>query len=245
MVWWQGLPDLFADPLARLQAIGGPLLALLLALVLRAFLLRRFGRDPAEPEPSYARRLASAIAEGIATGIVPAFVLGLFLVRTYTEGFLLGGLMAEIVQAFCWAGIFFVLATALPASVLAPETPQWQLVGLPRERIGPIMRRLRILAAIVTVDMFLTGATDRRELGAETIAVYVMVMSLLEGVALLRLVSDRGYGATSRRPTRRRRNRRRPPASTAGRCCAACARWSPSPPSWPPSPATARSPTTC
>jgi small-conductance mechanosensitive channel len=74
LVWWNSKP--MADLRAR-RSIPIILLLVISAAVfmgwfLRAWLLRRYGRNRKIKDPSYARRVVAAIAEGAANGVVPA-----------------------------------------------------------------------------------------------------------------------------------------------------------------------------
>ena len=74
-------------------------LAFALGLAIRILVRRWFGRDPAVQEPSYAKRFSAAVAEAVATGIVPALIFGAFLYRVTSEAALISGLFATAMAA--------------------------------------------------------------------------------------------------------------------------------------------------
>jgi small-conductance mechanosensitive channel len=129
-------------------------LAIVLGLVIRIALRRWFGRDPTIAEPTYARRLAAGISEGVGSGVIPALIFGALLYRVRSEVALVGGVFADVLAAACITAIFLVIAYALPRAVLAPELPAWRLVGLSPANARAINRRVTFLACVFAVEMF-------------------------------------------------------------------------------------------
>ena len=72
--WWTGLPDMERAFGRGFQLLLLLIFVLFLGWALRRYLLERFGKNPEIEQPSYTRRLISAISEGVAKGIVPAFL---------------------------------------------------------------------------------------------------------------------------------------------------------------------------
>ena len=108
--WWDNLSleqrsdILFARTLLPVVVI----LAIVIGLLLRYFLLRWFRRDPTEEAPSYGRRLIAAIAKGVGDGAIPVLLLGLFLYSSTREDTPLTGLMGDMVQSLCLALIILL-----------------------------------------------------------------------------------------------------------------------------------------
>jgi hypothetical protein len=130
LLWWQ---EFGLDNRQRGHLYGTGLILVLTFLIgwlLRYYLLKWCGHDPANSEPTYARRLLAAIAVGLARGIVPALIFGAILYRFTSESTLVHGLFADVVVALVGVLIFFVLAWALPHAVLAPDLPAWRLTPL-------------------------------------------------------------------------------------------------------------------
>ena len=149
--WWQGLsPSNQNIVLYRIALFLVP--ALLMAWALRLGLLRYFGRDPAIEHPTYARRLTGAIAEGLARGMVPSFILAAAILRVQSDTSLMSGLFADVVVALCGVTIMFIIAWAVSRAVLAPDLPAWRLLPVSAEHARVISRRITYLAGIFAVD---------------------------------------------------------------------------------------------
>lgn len=196
--WWSGLEE-------QQRASGrGIRLLLVLGFVvligwgLRRFLLSRFGKDPAVEAPSYTRRLFSAIAEGVARGIVPALFFAGILLRTVNEVSMLDGLFGEIVFSACAGMILFVTATALVRAALSPRLPAWQVVPLLPANAVRISHNVTLLAAASGADLFFRLLFDDLAASAEFRTIYSAVFNTLEGVLLISLCRASWWQAPAR-----------------------------------------------
>jgi small-conductance mechanosensitive channel len=125
---------------------------------LRSKLLRRFGPYPVDEEPPYSRRLLAATADGVARGILPAVVLSVIIVRTYTDGGALNNDFGLILRLAAESLLIFVLATALPHAALSPDDPDWRLTLLSPSQAKRILALLTPLALLFCIDEFVTRA---------------------------------------------------------------------------------------
>ncbi len=189
-VWWKGLESDDRRTVIIRSIIVLPL-AFGLGLFLRIVLRRWFGRDPAIAEPTYTRALTNAIAEAVATGIVPALIFAGLLYRATSEGTLVSGPFQDFVVAFCTAMILIILAWALPRAVLAPDHPNWRLIAVTPKNARKISTRISILAAIVAVDLLLRTFGEHRDITDELASLYVLVIGSLEAALLLTLTPSR------------------------------------------------------
>ena len=188
--WWQSLTEEQQGNLIyRIALFLAP--ALLLAWFLRRALLRFFGHDPAIQHPTYTRRLTGGIAEGLAYGIVPAFILATIFVRTQSDSSLITGLFGTMVVVGCAAAIIFILAWALPRAVLAPGLPAWRLLPFSAEHARIIDRRIIYLAAVFSIDVFLVESSRSLNPAPELASLYTLVFCSLEAVGILLLIQGR------------------------------------------------------
>ena len=230
--WWQGLPDREQYPAGIFRSLAFLAIAIVAGWAVRRALLKRFGRDPGVQEPTFARRLIGAVAEGLARGIVPAAIVGMVLFRALSEDSVFAGPFGDIVVLACQSIILFILATALPKAALSPEIPSWRLANLSADNAASLARIIGFLATVFAMDLFfsrvdetLTGGIDA---SVELKSVYALFFNLAEAVGLLAVLQARlwvGAAKTQGRqpapshPSQRRR-RRRPPAAAAA-CCTA------------------------
>ncbi len=188
--WWQALTE--DDQQRFVSRIALFLLpALILAWLLRRALLRFFGRDPEIQHPTYMRRLTGAIAEGLAHGIVPSFILAVIIWRVNADTSLISGLFAQMAIAACAVAIMVILAWALPRAVLAPDLPAWRLIPFSARHARIISRRITYLAAVFAVDIFLVVTTRQMDLTDQLNSLYTLVASAFEVAGILLLTQGR------------------------------------------------------
>ncbi len=188
--WWPALsPEARSKVTFRLAVV----LPLVFAagFLIRYLLLRWFGRDPAIAAPTYARRFTGAVAEGLASGIVPALIFAVILFRAQSERALLSGLFEDVIVAFCLVMIFIVLAWALPRAVLAPELPAWRLTPLSAKNSRAVSRRLTILAGIFAVDIFLRDAGESIMVSPEMLSFLEFTLATLESLCVIDMTRHR------------------------------------------------------
>jgi potassium-dependent mechanosensitive channel len=193
--WYEHHPGGRASQLVMWRAVLVVILAVLVAWILRRFLLRHLGRDPAVLEPTYARRFLGAIADGLARGIVPASVFSAFYFWFARPDSLLTGIFGQVVVSLLLALILFTLTHALQRAILAPDLPTWRLTQLAPENARAISRRITFLAAILAVDLFFQFASRDLFISRELESLFLLVFTTPEVLGVLALTQGRLWRA--------------------------------------------------
>ena len=175
--------------LVRLLVFVG--LAIAIGWLVRYFLLRKFGRDPAIEEPSYARRLGGAVVEGVANGAVPALFFGAILYRVIDQRYLAPGLFGDIVIGLSAAMIFFFVTRAFVRAALAPDLPAWRLEDIPPGRARQIRRLVMTLAAVFAIDLFLIISATSLAVSLELESVLQLIFTVLDAGIVILLMRPR------------------------------------------------------
>ncbi len=121
----------------------------------RRLLLQQLGPDPANREPSYARKFVAAIASAVGEGIVPAGLLLVILLRVWTDPAMISGLPADVIAAGCLSLMLLLLSRALSGAILRPELPAWRVTRIVEDSAKRLHRRILLLTGIIAVDVFL------------------------------------------------------------------------------------------
>lgn len=155
LTWWRSL-----DAEERANAVSWRVVAQLafaigLAWLLRRWLLRRYGRDPGLSEPSYGARLAAALANAVARGIIPAAVFAGLLYAAWPQRVAEGDLFWTVVTNFLAVMAFLSLAWAVPYAMLSPDLPQWRLLPVTAENARRLGWRFALLATLFAAAVFL------------------------------------------------------------------------------------------
>lgn len=186
--WWRSLPP--ENRRVGGLIVGLALIAITLAtgFLLRTWILRRFGRDPAVEDPSYSRRFFSAFTECLARGIVPALLFTAILLRIQSDDARVTGFLLDTLSAFCGAMIFLFLSVALVRAVLAPDMPAWQLTSLQRRNAVIIGRRVILIVGIITADFFIRESARPLGLSEAFWSVQGALFGVVENILILLLL---------------------------------------------------------
>lgn len=128
--------------------------AVWLGVILRKLILKNWGYKDEEEIPNMIQKTIAAIANAVAHGLVPAFIISGFL------GWMIGskvfsvGLFGQILEkALVWF-LYVVLARAVVEAVLVPTKDQWRPINISSRKAAKIAHALNlgfILIAVPTV----------------------------------------------------------------------------------------------
>ena len=204
--WWQGLTPSQRERVVPLRIAFNLVLAFVIGWLIRRALLRWLGHDPSLKHPSYARRLVGAIAEGVAKGIVPSLIFAAVWYRaSATGGILMSGLFGEAVTTFCAVMVLFILTWAATQAVLSPQRPQWRLVALTPENARKVSKLVIFLAAVFSIDIFMSSVARSLVISNELTSFYVLVTTILEAGAVLLLMRGKLWEIEPKLAARRAR----------------------------------------
>jgi small-conductance mechanosensitive channel len=198
--WWEAMSQDERQVSLSLRVAVLLTLALVIGGFLRHWLIRRYGRDPAQGEPSYTARLIAATASAAARGIIPALVFGGLFYLAWRNQVAEESLFWSLVTLLFAVMVFFSLAWAVPYAVLSPDLPQWRLLSVSPENARKLGRRFTLLAAFFAVQIFMTEAHE--EIGVSD--AYFSLMTLLLNALPALVVVDMGrrrYWVMERRGT--------------------------------------------
>jgi len=165
------------------------LAAVLLGVWGRGRILAAYGRSAVEERPPHTRRLMAAFAEGIGQGLVPAMTAGALYL--FFIGFdVLIGQFGELVEGACLAVVVFSLATALTRATLAPRMPVWRVPPLNDATCAMASRHLTLLAAVVSINLFIRFAQEDSVSTGSFDALHVLIGDSFASLIMLSLVTS-------------------------------------------------------
>lgn len=189
--WWTGNMKGAGSGQRLLWLLALPLGGLLLTWPLRRGILRRFGWTPEESDPSYARRIVAALADGLANIIVPVAVIALVVGVLAWQGVLaglFGTLIYAVVAVFSGALLIFGLFRA----ALSPHRVQWRVVPVAPAQMGALLGLLALVLGLLAVSLVLTSTAWRADLLTPPLeAVFFLLQSLVTALALTGLLAPR------------------------------------------------------
>lgn len=170
--------------------------ALAVGWLIRRTLLRRLGRDARVKQPAYARRMAAAIAESIAGGVIPAAVVASAFARAKADPALAGTLAGHVIANLSLVLILLILTIAFTRAVLAPDLPQWRLTAIASPAAKSLSRRVILLATLYALDVFFSRVSRQMTVSSDLVAVYAMAMGALEAIGIVALMQERVWRLT-------------------------------------------------
>lgn len=185
--WYGGLSQTKREKILFWPGALMILLAGIFSLILRRIILSRFGRDPSIEAPTYSRRLLAAIAEGVARGIIPAAILGVFYLWFSRPEAYMEGLFRNAVVSGIGVFFFFVLVIAFTRGALAPALPAWQLADLAPANAMKISRLITVLAAIFSADLYVAALGKDLSYSEEFFSIYSAIFGIIEALVITSL----------------------------------------------------------
>ncbi len=149
----------------------------------RIWLARRFGRDGAEQEPTYARRIIAALADGVANAMIPAAVIVFTLLVLYLQG-VLTGLFALLFYSGGAALAAFLIIMGLVRAAVSPHLVAWRIAPIQPAHVYRLLAAVRGVSAslLIAFALLLTAYYCRMltpELESAFFAIQVTLTSLL------------------------------------------------------------------
>jgi small-conductance mechanosensitive channel len=154
--------------------------ALGLSWFARKAVLQKFGRDPADQEPSYARALVAAIADAVVSGVIPALIIAGLMAFFARPGALVSGPPERMLEVFLGVLLLLILIVAITRAVLAPELPQWRTIEVAPEKAHQITRIVVAIGVVYSVDIFFRLTSDDFPVSRELTTVGLTLMVLLQ-----------------------------------------------------------------
>lgn len=137
--------------LAPYALLGGAIgLAILLGWPTRRWVSSHWGPDPANTDPSYARRILAVAAEGLARALIPAFAIGIVLAALLSQN-LVSGFARELAITIAGALTLFVLTVGVAVAALAPRNPAWRIVPVTPQGAVSLAGLVTLLAVFIAL----------------------------------------------------------------------------------------------
>ncbi|MCF4167221.1 mechanosensitive ion channel [Zavarzinia compransoris] len=180
--------------------LGGALPTLLLVIAgatvmgwpIRRWLLRRGGPRAEVEAPNQARRVLAAAAGGLASCVIPVLAIGSVYVSLKVHGLLVGDMRFIVTGLIVGLSLYFVIA-GFAHVALQPHLPQWRVAGLEEESADSLDARLRLLAVMVGISVFLRIALRITDQGESLDALLDFLANSTLAFGLWPMLSDRAW----------------------------------------------------
>lgn len=140
--WWNTHYDQEGSWQLLVPLLGVLLLGLMIGWPTRIWLTRHFGRDAAESEPTYARRIIAAVADGFANAVMPAAIVALTLLVLYLQG-VMTGMFALLFYSGGVALSAFLMIMGLARAAASPHLVAWRIAPIQPVHVYRLLRAIR------------------------------------------------------------------------------------------------------
>jgi potassium-dependent mechanosensitive channel len=186
-IWWTAT----LQKEARLGTVALIFVSLVVLIVLgvaiRRFILKRFVRPASIEEPTDYQHLLSAIAEGIAQGLLPSMAVVALVAVPMIFGLIVGP-FADLMTVVMTNLLLFIMVTAVVHAALAPNDKKWRVTPFSDESANMLSRRAGALMAIVTASNVALAPTQTIEVSAAFDSVFTFAVGTLTAVSLAALL---------------------------------------------------------
>ncbi len=159
--------------------------ALWLGLVLRRIILKNWGYKKNIEIPNILQKTVAAVANGVASGLVPAFILSGFL------GWMIGskvfsvGLFGKILERTLIWLLYIVMFRAVTLAILAPNKQNWRLVSISNKKASKIFHALNVSLILIAVPTILHALAVEATYEAILVNLLAAFCSMAKALAIM------------------------------------------------------------
>ncbi len=187
LIWWHATLQKDAQ-FGTLALITSSLIVLIfVGIAIRRYVLKRFVRPSDIEDPTDYQRLLSAIAEGIAQGLLPSFAIVALIAVPMVFG-LITGPFADLMAVVMTNLLLFIMITAVVHAALAPNDKKWRVTPFSDDGANMLSYRVSALMAIVTASNVIVAPTQTIEVSASFDSIFTLVIGAATSIALIALL---------------------------------------------------------
>lgn len=146
--------------------------AFLISLFFRFFLARRFGYTAQIEHPGYNQKVGMALWMLLINGIIPAAILGVFLIWQEQTTILNVGSFAILLKSVAWYLLAVLIATAGVFAVFTPNNPKWRLIEIGDYKARSLYSALIYSIIAISICTFFQDMANR--LSADNQIIYAL-----------------------------------------------------------------------
>ncbi len=144
------------------------MIALIMAIMLRRFILRNWGYKAEIVEPTFNRKLVAAVAVAIARGLIFMFlIIGCIIWMTSTKIFE-GSFLDTVLMTTAWWSLMVIVESTASRVTFAPQFPQWRLLNVTNEKAARFTKMIFLYILCNAVALIQVYIAKNAEYSIET-----------------------------------------------------------------------------
>lgn len=126
-----------------------------IGLILRRFILRRFGYLPEIEHPRFGRKILAAFSVWVAYGVIPTLIIGSLLAWVISGKILASGFLGLVLSSFLYYSLYVIMGNAICRVIFTPYNERWRLINIPTDRAKRVTKALYVSVTLIGVMAFL------------------------------------------------------------------------------------------
>lgn len=168
-----------------LYAVLAIVLSLVFAVFLSIFIKRKFGYHFVEQTPSYGKRVMTAVAELIATGLIPAVIIGVFLIWFKNNAVMNTGNFGIFITYMAYYLLAVFLLRAIIKVVFTPFNGKWRLIEVCDDWARPLYKTLLFSIIAISIFSFFGKVAIQTHYSADVIYALKLLANAVKAVCIV------------------------------------------------------------
>lgn len=182
------------------------LLSLWLGIYLRLFIMRHFGYRNDVEHLRFSRKVSAAIFVAIGYGVIPAFILGSFMIWMISTKFMTVGFFGLALNAFIYFALYVILARAVARVIFAPYNEKWRLVNVSTDKAKSVTQALYYSIMLIGLVSYLQFLAQKANYALELISYLTAISSAIKAFCIVwiikRLLWEPEFDAPENQPAK-------------------------------------------
>lgn len=166
-------------------AVLAVVLSLVLAVFLSFLIKRKFGYRLVDDTPSYGKRAITAAAELIATGLIPAAMIGAFLIWFKNNEIMNNGNFGIFITYICYYLLGIFLLRAIIKVVFTPNNPKWRLIEVCDAWAKSLYKALLFSIIAISIFSFFSRVAIQTRYNADVIYALKLLAGAVKAVCIV------------------------------------------------------------
>lgn len=164
------------------------LFSLWIGVYLRLLIMKKFGYKKDIEHPRYSTRVFAAIFVAIAYGVIPATIVGGFIIWMYSTKVMTIGFFGLVINTFLYYSLYMILAKAVSRVLFAPYNEKWRLVNVTTEKAKRVSSALYFSVFSIGIFAFLERIATSANYSIELISYISSVSSGVKAFCIVLIV---------------------------------------------------------
>lgn len=120
-----------------------------IGLILRRYIMKNLGYRADIENPTYGQKISAAISVAVAYGVIPALIIGGFLLWMIGTGIFTRGFFGLIINSTLFYLLYVIMARAIARVTFAPWNGKWRLVNVSTPKAIGIVKALYLSIMLI------------------------------------------------------------------------------------------------